>query len=43
MSDYVVTSKDKAIPNKNLIKELFSPINLDNQDSTKNAWEDYLH
>lgn len=35
MSDYVVASKTKAVPIKDLIKELFSPTNLDNQDSTE--------
>ena len=33
-SAYVEESKEKAVPLKELVKELFSPENLDNQDST---------
>ena len=33
-SAYVEESKEKAVPLKDLVKELFSPENLDNQDST---------
>ena len=33
-SAYVEESKDKAVPLKELVKELFSPENLDSQDST---------
>ena len=33
-SAYVEDSKEKAVPLKELVKELFSPENLDNQDST---------
>ena len=34
-SEFVETSQTKAVPLKELFKELFSPNNLDNQDSTK--------
>ena len=34
-SEFVEASQTKAVPLKELIKELFSPTNLDNQDSTK--------
>ena len=33
-SAYVEESKEKAVPLKELVKELFFPENLDNQDST---------
>ena len=33
-SAYFEESKEKAVPLKELVKELFSPENLDNQDST---------
>ena len=33
-SAYIEESKEKAVPLKELVKELFSPENLDNQDST---------
>ena len=33
-SAYVEDSKEKTVPLKELVKELFSPENLDNQDST---------
>ena len=35
MSDFVVASSTKAVPLKELVKELFSSTNLDNQDSTE--------
>ena len=35
MSDYVVASNTKAVPLKELVKELFTPTKLDNQDSTE--------
>ena len=34
-SEFVKASQTKAVPLKELIKELFSPTNLGNQDSTK--------
>ena len=34
-SEFVEASQTKAVPLKELIKELFSPTNLDNQDITK--------
>ena len=34
-SEFVEASQKKAVPLKELIKEFFSPTNLDNQDSTK--------
>ena len=34
-SDFVEASQTEVVPLKELIKELFSPTNLDNQDSTK--------
>ena len=34
-SEFVEASQTKAVPLKELIKELFSLTNLDNQDSTK--------
>jgi hypothetical protein len=34
-TDYVEPSKTKAVPLKNLIKELFRSVNKDNQNSTE--------
>ena len=34
-SEFVEDLQTEAVPLKELIKELFSPTNLDNQDSTK--------
>ena len=34
-SEFVEASQTKAVPLKELIKELFSPTNLNNQDSTE--------
>ena len=34
-SEFVEASQTKAVPLKDLIKELFSPTKLDNQDSTE--------
>ena len=38
-SAYVEESKEKAVPLKELVKELFSPENLDNQDSTDTLYK----
>ena len=35
MSEFVQASQTKAVPLKELIKELFAPTNQDNQDSTQ--------